>query len=365
MVKVLVFGMTENPGGVESVIMNYYRAIDKTKVQFEFLCNTDEVAYEEEIKKLGGNIFKIPSRSEKPILYHRNIKKFFRENSYKYDTIWVNICSLANIDYLKYAKKYGIKYRIIHCHNSQNMDSELRKMLHILNRKKLKKYATDFWTCSNDASKWFFNNDIMKKNDIIHINNAVDCNKYKYDVDIRKKYRSNMKMENSLVFGNIGRFHFQKNQTFLLEIFNEIHKINPNSKLILIGDGEDREKILNKIKQLNLVESVELLGIRTDVEKIIQAMDAIIFPSLFEGLSLVLIEAQANGIPIFASDTISMETKIGNNINFISLEKAPTDWAKIILKNNFKRCDNYEKIKLAGYDINTEKERVEKLLMRN
>lgn len=365
MTRVLVFGMTENPGGIESIIMNYYRAMDKTKIQFDFLCNTSKVAYEEEIKNLGGNIFKITPRSKNIILYHKEIKKFFKENAYKYSTIWVNICSLANIDYLKYARKYGIKYRIIHCHNSQNMDSKFRKLLHIINRKKLKKYATDFWTCSKEANGWFFNNDIIKKENIICINNAVDFNKYKYNDDIRKKYRNNMKLKNELVFCNIGRLHFQKNQIFLLEIFNEIHHIRPDSKLILIGDGEDKEKIIKKIKQLGLGKSVDLLGIRTDVEKIIQAMDAIIFPSLFEGLSLVLVEAQANGIPIFASDTISKETKIGNNINFISLEKTPKEWAEIILKDKFKRCNNYEKIKIAGYDINTEKEKMEKLLMRN
>lgn len=363
--RILVFGITDNPGGIESVIMNYYRAIDRTKIQFDFLCNTEQVAYEEEIKKLGGQIFKIPSRSKNIILYHKKINKFFEENAYKYATIWVNICSLANIDYLKYAKKYEIKYRIIHCHNSQNMDSKLRKMLHIINRKMLKVYATDFWTCSNDANKWFFDKKIMKKNNIVHINNAIDCNKYRYSEEIRKQYREKMNLEDNLVFGHIGRFHFQKNQMFLLEIFNEIHKIKPDSKLILIGDGEDKEKILNKINQLKLERSIELLGVRGDVEKIIQAMDAIIFPSLFEGLSLVLVEAQANGISIFASDTISKETKIGDNINFISLEATAKEWAETILKDKFERCDNYEKIKLAGYDINTEKEKIEKLLMRD
>ena len=205
----------------------------------------------------------------------------------------------------------------------------------------------------------------MKKNNIVHINNAIDCNKYRYSEEIRKQYREKMNLEDNLVFGHIGRFHFQKNQMFLLEIFNEIHKIKPDSKLILIGDGEDKEKILNKINQLKLERSIELLGVRGDVEKIIQAMDAIIFPSLFEGLSLVLVEAQANGISIFASDTISKETKIGDNINFISLEATAKEWAETILKDKFERCDNYEKIKLAGYDINTEKEKIEKLLMRD
>lgn len=365
MTRVLVFGMTENPGGIESVIMNYYRAINKENIQFDFLCNSYNIAYEEEIKRLGGKIFKIPKRSKHIILYYKELKKFFKENSYKYNTIWVNICSLANIDYLKYAKKYGIKYRIIHCHNSQNMDSKLRKILHNINRRKLKQYATDYWTCSKEANQWFFNKNILANNEIICINNAIDYNKFKYNEDIRKEYREKMNLNQKLVFGHIGRFHFQKNQLFLLEIFKEIKKIKSNSELILIGDGEDKQKILGKIKELKINDDIKLLGVRNDVEKIIQAMDSIIFPSLFEGLPLVLIEAQANGLPIFASDNISKEALIGDNIKFISLNKTAKEWAEMILNSNFNRCDNYEKIKENGYDIKTEKEKIEKLLKRN
>ena len=147
MKRVLVFGVTENPGGVESVIMNYYRNIDRNKIQFDFLCNTKEVAYEDEIIKMGGKIYKITGRSVNRRQYMNDMEKFFSENAKKYTTIWVNVCSLANIDYLKFAKKYGIKYRIIHSHNSENMDSKLRGLLHKFNKKIIIKYATDFWAC--------------------------------------------------------------------------------------------------------------------------------------------------------------------------------------------------------------------------
>ena len=135
MKKVLVFGMTENPGGVESVIMNYYRAMDRSRVQLDFLCNSDTVAYEEEIVALGGTVYKIPARRDGRRAFHQALDAFMAQHAREYCAIWVNVCSLANIDYLKAAKKYGIPKRIIHCHNAANGDSFLRGLLHRYNRR--------------------------------------------------------------------------------------------------------------------------------------------------------------------------------------------------------------------------------------
>ena len=161
MKKVLVFGITDNPGGIESVIMNYYRHFDKKSISLDFLCNTEIVAYEEEIKSLGGNIYKICARSKNYRQYKKNMIDFYKKNANKYDSIWVNVCSLANIDYLKYAKKYGISKRIIHSHNSQNMDSKLRGMLHKFNRLFIGNIANIYWSCAKDSSPWFFKKKIM------------------------------------------------------------------------------------------------------------------------------------------------------------------------------------------------------------
>lgn len=364
MTRILVFGMTETPGGVESVIMNYYRNIDKEKIQFDFLCNTQVVAYEDEIKKLGGRIYKICSRSKNIKQYYKQLKDFFKKEAYKYKTIWVNVCSLANIDYLIYAKKYGIKYRIIHCHNSQNMDSNLRKVIHLLNKARLQKYATDYWTCSQKANTWFFSKKLIQQNKVLQINNAIDYNKFKYNEVIRKEYREKLEIDSKIAFGHIGRFHFQKNQVKLLEIFAKINEKNPNTELFLVGDGEDRELIVNKINELKLKESVKLLGIRNDIPNVMQAFDAIIFPSLFEGLPLVLVEAQANGLPIFTSDNITREIVMSDNIHFISLNESDEEWANIILSSNFDRANNYERIEKNGYDIKNESKKIERLLLR-
>lgn len=363
MKRILIFGMTENQGGIESFIMNYYRNIDKSKLQFDFICNTNEVAYEDEILKNGGNIYKITARSKNYKLFHKELDEFFRNNASKYNSIWVNVCSLANIDYLKFAKRYKIKHRIIHCHNSQNMDSLFRGLLHRWNKLFIKKYATDFWTCSDNASKWFYRKEIIKSDKYLIINNAIDSEKFKFNKQTRDLYRKNLKLENKLVIGNIARFHFQKNHTFLIEIFNELYKKDQNVFLLLVGTGEDEDKIKQMVCQYGLQDSVMFLGMRRDISEIIQAMDIFVFPSLFEGLPITLIEAQANGLPIFTSkDVIPKEIKMSENLEFISLKESPQKWAEKIIKANLtnKSEKNIKIINDKGFDIKDEVKKMEK-----
>lgn len=208
--KVLVFGITENPGGVESVIMNYYRNIDREKMQFDFLCNSEIVSYEEEIQNLGGEIYRITARSKDYKKYKEEMKNFFEKNAKKYSAIWVNVCSLANIDYLKYAKRYGIKRRIIHSHNSKNMDSFLRGMLHRLNKYIIDEYATDFWACSEDAGKWFYFKEIRRSKKYLVINNAIDINQYNYNQEVRENYRRKMGLQGKFVVRKHRKITFSK-----------------------------------------------------------------------------------------------------------------------------------------------------------
>lgn len=365
--KILVFGMTENPGGVESVIMNYYRHIDRNKIQFDFLCNTDKVAYEEEIKKLGGKIYRITSRSKNIKKYKKEMNDFFKKHSKEYNTIWVNVCSLANIDYLKYAKKYGIKYRIIHSHNSQNMDSKLRGILHKINKRKISKYATDFWSCGDEAGKWFYDDEIINSEKYLLVNNAIDSNKFKFSEKTRKEYRKKLKIDDKLVIGHVGRFHFQKNHPFIIKVFNEIQKKVPNSILLLIGAGEDENKIKELVDEHKLNDKVKFLGLRNDVEKIMCAMDVFLFPSLFEGLPVVLIESQLSDLLIYSSDNISPNVKITNKLNMIPIDKGEKYWANEIIKGfekNNSRIDKTDDIKKAGYDINTETKKIEDYFSR-
>lgn len=369
MYRVLVFGMTPNPGGVESFLMSYYKKIDKQKIHFDFLCNTHEkIAYEQEIKSLGSKIFKVSMRSKHPIKYRNELKKFFKNNAQDYDCIWINVNSLANIDYLKLAKKYGIRRRIIHSHNSQNMDSKLRGVLHEINKGKIGKYATDFWACSNSAAEWFYGNDLISKVKII--TNAISLNRVKYDEVKRKHVREKYNLEKSYVIGNIGRLHFQKNQLFALDIMNELIKLIPNAKLVLVGDGPDKEELSKKIKKLNLTSYVLLVGRQKDISGWLSAFDLFLFPSKFEGLPIAGLEAQGNGLPILASDCIFEKNAILNsNLQELSLNKDSSQkWAQTIvsMKQRIPRLSqetisyNFEH---SDFEINNEVKKLEYLLL--
>lgn len=367
MKKVLIFGITQNPGGVESVIMNYYRKIDRSKIQFDFLCNTETVAYEDEILSLGGKIYRITARSTNRKKYKKDMNNFFVNYAKEYSTIWVNICSLANIDYLKYAKKYGIEKRIIHAHNSQNMDSFLRGMLHRFNKISLRKYATDFWSCSDDSSTWFYNKKIKSSDKYFIVKNAIDINEFEYNESIRNEYRKKINLDGKLVIGNVGRFHFQKNQTFLVKVFNELQKKEKKSVLLLVGDGEDRKDIISEVEKYQLTDKVIFLGVRNDVQNLMQAMDIFVFPSIFEGLGIVAIEAQVSGLPVIASNkVIPEEVCIDKDIfEFVDLDKGEQYWAERILDLAKKVETRRSKLNLfeeKHYSIEKEVKKVEEKL---
>lgn len=368
MKKVLVFGMTENPGGVESVIMNYYRNIDRTKIQFDFLCNSyEKIAYEDEILKLGGQTIHFPARSKDYLGYKRKLECFFKEHAKEYDAIWVNVCSLANIDYLKIAKKYGIKKRIIHSHNSQNMDGKLRGYLHQHNKKHIDDYATDFWACSEDAAKWFYDEPILRK--CVFIHNAIDLDIMKFSLDAREKIRAQLGWEKCYILGNIGRLHFQKNQSFALDVFAKLVKSRPDVRFVLVGQGEDEGMLKDKISKLCIGDKVYMAGLQSNPSEWLSAFDLFFFPSLFEGLSVVAMEAQANGVPVLASKgVIPSEVVINKNFMLYDLKDGAEEWSRRIL-SMMELIKREEPVQIkknfvaAGYEINHEGNRLERLLV--
>ena len=364
MKKILVFGITDNPGGIESVIMNYYRKIDRKNIQFDFLCNTQKVAYSDEIEKLGGKIYRITARSVNRKKFYSELDEFFKNHSSEYEAIWVNICSLANIDYLKYAKKYGIKKRIVHCHNSQNMDSKLRNVLHVINRLSIDKYATDFWTCNADSNNWFYGKKVVKNNKIVEINNAIDVKKYEYNEKTRNRVRKENGWDDKIVLGNVGRLHFQKNQIFALDIFSEFKKLHENAIFVLVGDGEDKEMLVQKTKELGIEDSVFFYGLRSDVPELLNGFDILLFPSLFEGLSLVLVESQCAKLLVMTSNTVSPDTKMSDYIYFLDLNDLASKWASFMddKYKKFNRSKVTNQISELGYNIDTEAKKLEELL---
>lgn len=363
MKKILIFGMGDNLGGVESVIYNYYSHFDTKKIHADFLTNCDHMVHEDDIKANGSKVYKICSRHNNFFQYRKDINDFFSKHGKEYDAIWVNLCLLSNIDYLKLAKKYGIKKRIIHCHNSKNMGSMLNGIMHKFNKLFIARYATDYWTCSHEASNFFYSNKMIKSSKYLLINNAIDYDKYKYNEKTRNKVRKDMKWDGKVIVGNIGRLHFQKNQEFAIKVFEELNKKISNSLLVLVGDGPDSESLKQMVHTLDLDDKVAFLGMRNDIDQLLQAMDIFLFPSLFEGLSIALVEAQASGILITTSNNVSNETNMSSNIYFWDLGLSASEWADKISKlfKTYDRKKASNDIKTRGFDIRVEAKKIEDL----
>lgn len=363
MKKVLVFGMTENPGGVESIIMNYYRHMDRNRVQFDFLCNSKSIAYEEEIRNMGGNVYKIISRRENYWRFKKELREFMKIHAKEYAALWVNLCSLVNIDYLIMAKKYGIVKRIIHCHNSDNDAGFLKGMIHRINKCTVGFFATDFWSCSESASPWFFGTRIMKSAAYKVIPNAIDVEKYEKNEAIRKKYRKELLLEGKLVIGHVGRFHFQKNHEFLINVFETMAKKSPKYHLLLVGQGDLETEIKQMVREKDLEDRVTFCGARTDVENLYQAMDMLMFPSKFEGLGVVVLEAQANGLPCLLASTIPEIVKVNDNVRFLPLDASLEYWGECAEKMLLSPNTVENKLKSSEYNIKVQKSNFEKCIV--
>ena len=348
-----------NRGGLETMIMNYYRIIDREKIQFDFLVQGDEEgAYEEEIRNMGGKIFRINRiKFYAPWIFENDIYEFLK-NHQEYNIIHSHLNGTSKY-VLRAAKRANVPNRISHSHTVLK-NNNLKNIYKNLTKVGINKYATNRFACSEDAGKWLYG-----KQDFEILSNAIDIEKFKYNEDIREKYRKEFDFkEDEVVYYNVGRFVEQKNQMFLIDIFYEIQK-KQNSKLVLIGDGKLKQKLIEKTKKLGIENKVFFTGVRSDISDIVNAMDVFLFPSISEGLGIVLIEAQSNGLKCFISDAIPKEAKILDNVEVISLKEDSAQWADKILKSNdLKRIQNISKIKEVGYDIKEESEKLQKYYLK-
>lgn len=365
--KILIFGMNDNPGGVERFLLNYYTHINHEKIEFDFLCNYPKVAYEEKLLERGAKVFHITARSKNVFKYYMEINRFFKTKGKDYDAIWVNVSSLANIDYLKLAKKYGIKRRIVHSHSSKNMDSEVRGKLHSYNKKRIFRFATDFWACSSDAAKWFFEGQALEQSVIIP--NAIKVDDYKYDENKAKKILEAYGLESSYVIGNVGRFSAPKNHPFLINVFSKLIKKLPEARLVLVGQGPDEEMLKNQVEKLGLTGQVIFAGVQSDIQAWLSSFDLFFFPSKFEGLSLAALEAQANGVPTLSSKgVITEELKIVENFEFFELSKSEEQWAEKIIEMKISHTrvhseEILDSFKSVGYELSLASSLLEEKLL--
>ncbi|MDR2569108.1 MAG: glycosyltransferase family 1 protein [Oscillospiraceae bacterium] len=336
-------------GGVESVVMNYYRHIDRNAVQFDFIIDEDSsiVPYEE-IENLGGKVYKIPPY-QKPIAYHRALVKLFRVQNFRIVHSHINTMSVFPLFAAKRAK---VPVRIAHSHSTAGRGELTRNILKYSLRPFSKVFPTHFCACSEHAGRWLFGDKLYDSGKVMLVRNAIDVSKFTFDPQIREAVRDELNVQDALVIIHVGRFMKQKNHVFLIDIFEEIHKRKPDSVLLLVGEGELEQKIRNKVKRLGLEENVRFLGVRDDVHRLLQAADVFLLPSLYEGLGMVAIEAQAVGLFVIASDLVPEETKITNNFLYTPLSHSIDKWVKNILSlSSNDRKVIIEQIINTGYEI--------------
>ena len=297
-IKILIIGMSSIVGGVETYIMNLCENIDLKQIQFDFLVpeNFDGI-YRKKIEKFGGKIYEVPNFKKHPLKSFKELKKIYKNE--KYDIIHTNLCNSSGVLYVLPAKIINKEtFVIAHSHTS----SDKHRMQHLIFRPILNIITNERVACSNVAAKWMFGN---RKKDVLILNNAVNLEKFGYNEDIRKKVRTQLEIDDKFVIGHVGRFEQEKNHIFLIEIFNEIHKKNPKTVLMLIGTGSLLQSIKLKAKELNLEDSILFMGICENTYELYQAMDIFVLPSIFEGLPVVGIEAQASGLKCIFSDNVT------------------------------------------------------------
>lgn len=332
--------------GVQSFIMNVYKNIDRSKVEFDFLVHyKEDQFYDEEIEKNGGKIYKLSVREDYNLFkYLKELDSFFK--THHYDVVHGHMDTLGYF-YLKYAKKYNVPIRIAHAHNDY-VQNGLKKIPRLLMIKLYGMKANYKFACSQKSGEFMFGKNFRV------FRNGIDSQKFAYNEEIRNKVRKQLNLDDKFVMGNVGRLHIAKNQEFILKIMKELKQEIPNLFLILIGDGELETYLKSKIKEYNLENNVLMLKKRSDINELYQAMDVFLLPSLFEGIPLVGVEAQAAGLPCIFSNKVNDKLAITNNCSFLSLDNIE-EWKKKIveLKSNFVRNNTKDYIVSAGYDSNS------------
>ena len=354
MIRILhVIGAMDR-GGAESMIMNFYREIDKSNFQFDFLVHeTRECDFDQEIRQLGGKIYSVPRyKIYNYVTYKKHVCDFF-EKHHDYDIVHGHICSCINI-YLSVAKRYGIK-TIAHSHASNfgvSLDTLFTKAVSLRTR-----YLADFFFGgSRQAGIDRYGKKIVNSNKFEVLNNGIKTELYLFDDDKRQKLRKELGIEDKLVIGHVGRFTYAKNHEFVFKVFKEIYRINKNSVLLLFGRGELEKQVREQVRQEGLEKQVYFMGVVENIYDYLNAIDVFLFPSRFEGLGIALVEAQASGLPCVISNVIPQEAVLLKRVKKMDLAKAPEKWAEVCVKtiDNSDRRKGNTLVAEKGFDIGLE-----------
>ena len=341
-------------GGLATVMMNYYRAMDKSGLKIDF-ASTNEPPKEllNELRENGSNYYCLGNRKKRLPQYLNCLKKLLKAE--KYDVIHVNGNSTTMAIELSMACKCGVQMRIAHVHTTKSM-------IHNLFRKQFIKSYTFALAVSSEAGDLLY-----QDRPYIVLKNAIDTDKYRFDADIREKYRIQLKLQDSFVIGHIGKLYEAKNHSFLLNTFAEIRKKREDAKLLLVGDGHLRDALVKQCETLGITDAVVFAGMRSDVAQMLQAMDLFVFPSLYEGFPLAMLEAQASGLPCLVSDNVTKEAKCTSNVVYRNLGDGAEAWAKTAIELNERSIDRIaaaDGVKKNGFDIYQEAFKLRDIYLR-
>lgn len=345
MIRVLHIVSFMQRGGLETLIMNCYRHIDREKMQFDFIVHRSFRAdYDDEIEAMGGKIYRLPRLNPFSPGYKKALMNFFQSHP-EYRIIHCHLDCMSALP-LAAAKQCGAPVRIAHGHNS-NQDKDWKYPLKRWFMRDIPAVATHFFACSKEAGEWMFPGQT-----VTIINNGIETERFAFSPEARCQVRKELGLKKELVLGHVGRFAPQKNHDFLINIFAEVAKRSPDAKLLLMGTGPLEDQVRRKVNELGLTEHVRFLGVRSDVNRILQAVDVFVLPSVYEGLSIVAVEAQTAGVRCVVSDTVPTACAMTNLVEFVALSEAPAYWANVIMRDSVsERVDHTDEIRLAGYDI--------------
>lgn len=364
-IKVLQFPIANSFGGITHYALENWKWMDKDKFQCDFATMSTKLDFENEILEMGSKIHYISCYAEEN--REQFIKEFNSILDEKYDVVHLHTKQWKSFLVEELCKAKGVKKVIVHAHSSgiDTFDEAKRAFelqLHECVKKEFSvEMATDFWACSEMAADFLFKGQIPKEQ-IKLMPNAIEIDKYVYNEEMRNELRKNLGLEDSFVIGHVGRFVYQKNHDFLIDVFEETVKKLPTAKLLLLGEGELCEEIRKKVRKLGLDDKVIFMGKKNDVQLWYQVMDVFLLPSRFEGLPIALIEAQAAGLPCIGSDSISKEVKVTKNVCFLPFAKMK--WVEQILNYVNKGRSDIQGLREAGYDIKSQIKYIEQEYMR-
>lgn len=346
MIRILHVVTYMGRGGLETMIMNYYRRMDREQVQFDFLTHRDFRAdYDDEIEALGGRIFHLPRLVPWSRSYQKALDAFFKGHP-EYRIVHVHQDCLSSV-ILKAAQNNGVPVRIAHSHNA-SQDKNLKYILKLYYKRLIPEYATELFACGKAAGDWMFGGAPYRL-----ISNAIDAARYAYDPQHAAEMKAGFGLApDSFVIGHVGRFSQVKNHAFLLDIFAKIKEEEAKAVLLLVGDGELRKAMESKAESLGLEKSVCFAGVRSDVPELMQAMNVFVFPSLYEGLPVSLVEAQAAGLPCLISEQIPDACMLTELVQKLPLQAGAEKWAQAALQSREnERADMTACMVKCGFDI--------------